>query len=96
MPIDTHTPVPNDNLSKWFFAVQHAQFMLQQRIVQSQLEDRDASYDMRQLDTLNDLAMFFSMSWNAWMDQLEDAAGGPMDISARARECMSVEGTSHE
>jgi hypothetical protein len=96
MPIDTHTPVPNDKLSKWFFAVQHAQFLIQQRVVQTHMQDGDASYDMRQLATLDDLAMFLSMSWNAWLDQLEDSAGGATDASRTARECMSVEGSSHE
>lgn len=84
----TQTPVPNDKLSKWFFAVQHAQFVLQQRIVQYQLEDRDASYDMRQLEQLNDLSMFLSMSWNEYMDALEDALGGTLECVPAARKAM--------
>jgi len=66
----THTPFPNDRLSRWHFAVQHAVFRLKQQIVTNETQGNDTEYDMRQLEQLQDLDMFLSMSWDAWLDEL--------------------------
>lgn len=67
----TTTPVPNTKLSAWLFAVQHAQFILRQRIAASELGGVSIEYDQSQLKTLDDLQQFLAMSWTDYMDKIE-------------------------
>lgn len=72
MHITTHTPIPNDKLSPWLFAVRHAQAVLNWRITHAEENGLPCGYDRMQLDGLDDLEQFLSMSWTDYMDKLED------------------------
>jgi len=47
-----------------------ARTALQARIVDYEARGWNASYDMRQLEQLDDMEMFLKMSWDQWMDDL--------------------------
>ena len=47
-----------------------ARTALQARIVDYEAKGWNASYDMRQLEQLEDMEMFLKMSWDQWMDDL--------------------------
>lgn len=70
----THTSVPNENLSRWYYAVTWSQYLLQQAIADAEAIGRDPSYHVAQLAQLNDLAQFLKMSWDQWLDQLDGSA----------------------
>ena len=67
----THTSVPNENLSRWYFAVTWSQYLLRQAIADAEAAGRDPSYHVAQLVQLDDLAQFLKMSWDVWLDQLQ-------------------------
>ena len=67
----THTSVPNENLSKWYFAVTWSQHLLRQAIVETEAAGQDPGYHLAQLAQLDDLAQFLKMSWDVWLEQLE-------------------------
>jgi hypothetical protein len=66
----THTSVPNENLSRWYFAVAWSQYLLRQAIVETEAAGQDPSYHIAQLAQLEDLGQFLKMSWDTWLDQL--------------------------
>ena len=65
------TPLPNDKLTPWWLAIGWARTVLQQRIVDYEAKGWNASYDMRQLEQLDDMEIFLKMSWDQWMDDLD-------------------------
>jgi len=67
----THTPVPNDKLSHWHFAVGHAIHCIEMRIKASSELGFSSQYDEHQLNALRDLDMFLNMSWGMYMNDLE-------------------------
>lgn len=70
----THTSVPNENLSRWYFAVTWSQHMLRQGIVDAEAAGQDSSYHVAQLAQLDDLAQFLKMSWDQWLEQLQSGS----------------------
>lgn len=66
-----HTSIPNHKLSTWMFAADHAAWVLECRIKDSQARGFDASYDQLQLEAMQDLHMFLKMSWDTWMHDIE-------------------------
>ena len=66
-----HSKIKNIKLSPWYFAVHWAGIHLQERIVDSERLGIDPTYDMLQLQQLQDLEQFLKMSWDAWMDGIE-------------------------
>ena len=64
------TPLPNDKLTPWWLANGWARNVLQQRIVDYEAKGWNASYDMRQLEQLDDMEIFLKMSWDQWMHEL--------------------------
>jgi len=64
------TALPNEKLTPWWLAVGWARTVLQARIVDYEAKGWNASYDMRQLEQLEDMEMFLKMSWDQWMDDL--------------------------
>jgi hypothetical protein len=71
MEFFTHTQLENTKLSPWYFAVHWAGIHLQERIVDSERLGVDPTYDMLQLQQLQDLEQFLKMSWDQWMDAIE-------------------------
>jgi hypothetical protein len=85
-PISETTPVPNENLSKWLFAVRHCIWAIKCRVRDAELAGFDATYDRRHLETMEDLEMFLKMSWDKWLD----------DLDAVVQQCrVNAEGTSN-
>jgi hypothetical protein len=68
----THTPIPNDKLSRWHFAVSHAVHCIEMRIEASHERGFCSEYDQFQLEALEDLDMFLRMSWDVYMEELEE------------------------
>ena len=67
----THTPIPNDKLTTWHFAVSHAVHCIEMRIKTSNERGFCSKYDQFQLEALEDLDMFLRMSWDVYMENLE-------------------------
>ena len=66
----THTSVPNEKLSVWYFAVRYSILRTEQAIKYSRELDLSTSYDELQLEQLRDLEQFLKMSWDVWMDDM--------------------------
>ena len=63
----THTSVPNEKLSIWYYAVRYSILRTEQTIKHSKELDLSTSYDELQLEQLRDLEQFLKMSWDVWM-----------------------------
>jgi hypothetical protein len=68
--MDTHTPVPNEKLSSWYFAIGHCKYVLQDRIATAEANGWGTDYDQAHLERIEDIEMFLKMSWDAYMDSL--------------------------
>jgi hypothetical protein len=66
----THTSVPNEKLSVWYFAVRYSILRTEQAIKYNRELDLSTSYDELQLEQLRDLEQFLKMSWDVWMDDM--------------------------
>jgi len=67
----TYTKLDNHKLSPWYFAVHWTVIGLRQKIADAEATGMDPTYDMRQLEQLQDLEQFLKMSWDQWMDNIE-------------------------
>ena len=67
-----HTQVENTKLSPWFFAVNWGILTLQQKITEMESRGLNPLYDIRQLENLQDLEQFLKMSWDQWLDRLNN------------------------
>jgi hypothetical protein len=72
----THTSLPNEKLSPWYFAARYAALVLEQRIALADEKAWPCEYDRRQLQVLMELEEFLNSSWNAWMDSTEEQLRG--------------------
>jgi len=68
--MDTHTTLPTDKLSSWYFSVRWGTYHIQQAIAKQEAHGLDACYDRMQLEALSDLEQFLKMSWDIKMDEL--------------------------
>jgi hypothetical protein len=68
----THTPLPNEKLSPWYFAVRWAIHTLKAAIAERKSHYSCTIYDERALAQLEDLEQFLKMSWDEWMLDLRD------------------------
>jgi hypothetical protein len=66
----THTSVPNEKLSVWYFAVRYSILRTEQAIKNREALGLSSSYDEHQLEQLRDLEQFLQMSWDVWMDDM--------------------------
>ena len=66
----THTSVPNEKLSVWYFAVRYSILRTEQAIKDREALGLSSSYDELQLEQLRDLEQFLKMSWDVWMDDM--------------------------
>jgi hypothetical protein len=66
----THTSVPNEKLSVWYFAVRYSILRTEQAIKDREALGLSSSYDELQLEQLRDLEQFLQMSWDVWMDDM--------------------------
>ena len=67
-----HTQVKNTKLSPWFFAVNWGILTLQQKIADMEAMGMNPIYDINQLELLQDLEQFLKMSWDHWLDRMEN------------------------
>jgi hypothetical protein len=72
----THTSLPNEKLSPWYFAARYAALVLEQRIALADEKAWPCEYDRRQLQVLMELEEFLNSSWNTWMDSTEEQLRG--------------------
>ena len=63
----THTSVPNEKLSVWYYAVRYSILRTEQTIEYTQELGLSSAYDELQLEQLRDLEQFLQMSWDVWM-----------------------------
>ena len=66
----THTSVPNEKLSVWYFAVRYSILRTEQAIKDREALGLSSSYDELQLEQLRDLEQFLQMSWDVWMEDM--------------------------
>ncbi len=66
-----HSKIENIKLSPWYFAVHWASIQLQEKITDMEQLGVDPTYDIRQLQQLQDLEQFLKMTWDQWMDGIE-------------------------
>ena len=71
MEPQTYTKLDNHKLSPWYFAVHWTVIGLQHKITDLETAGLDPTYDMRQLEQLQELEMFLKMSWDQWMESIE-------------------------
>jgi hypothetical protein len=69
----THTSVPNEKLSPWYFAVHYSILRMEEAIKCTEELGLSATYDKHQLEQLCDLEQFLKMSWDVWMDDMSTA-----------------------
>ena len=72
----THTSLPNEKLSPWYFATRYAAMVLERRIALADEKEWPCEYDKRQLEVLMELEEFLNSSWNTWMDSTEEQLRG--------------------
>lgn len=68
------TPVDNSKLSPWYFGVNWATMIMKERIKKFEKKGWDATYDRKQLAYLEDLEQFLKMSWDTWLNEMEENA----------------------
>ena len=76
----THTSVPNEKLSVWYFAVRYSILRTEQAIKYNRELDLSTSYDELQLEQLRDLEQFLKMSWDVWMDDMGAVLLHPSEV----------------
>jgi hypothetical protein len=67
----THTSLPNEKLSPWYFATRYAAMVLEARIALADEKEWLCEYDKRQLEVLLELEEYLDSTWKAWMDLQE-------------------------
>jgi hypothetical protein len=68
------TSVDNSKLSPWYFGVNRATMIMKERIKKFEKKGWDATYDRKQLAYLEDLEQFLKMSWDTWLNDMEENA----------------------
>ena len=68
----THTSLPNYNLNPWYAATRWACFVIQDRIAAGERLGYTTAYDEYQLKQLEEMEQFLKMSWDVYMQELED------------------------
>lgn len=68
------TSVDNSKLSPWYFGVNWATMIMKERIKKFEKKGWDATYDRKQLAYLEDLEQFLKMSWDTWLNEMEENA----------------------
>ena len=68
----THTSLPNEKLSPWYFATRYAAMVMEQRIALAEEKQWPCQYDKLQLKMLVELEEYLDSSWKAWMDSQEE------------------------
>lgn len=65
------TDLPHEKLSHWYFAIGWARQIMIQYIENTRALGLTTTYDERHLEQLDDMEQFLKMSWDVWMDDLE-------------------------
>jgi hypothetical protein len=79
------TDIPNEKLSPWYFAIGWARQTVIQEIKRAQALGLSTAYDERHLVQLDDMEQFLKMSWDVWMDDLEEnCAHSGLEVSSES------------
>ena len=68
----THTSLPNEKLSPWYFATRYAAMVLERRIALADENEWPCEYDKRQLELMLELEEYLDFSWKTWMQVQEE------------------------
>jgi len=61
------TPVDNEKLMRWYYAVNWGAMLLERHITALEAIDLDCTIHQEHLAALEDLKQFLDTSWNVWM-----------------------------
>ena len=67
----THTQIPLENLSVWYFAVRWSRTNLEATIEKAEALGLSSKYDRMQQERLQELELYLQTTWDTWMDDME-------------------------
>lgn len=67
----THTQIPLENLSVWYFAVRWSRTNLEATIEKAEALGLSSKYDRMQQERLQELELYLQTTWDTWMDDTE-------------------------
>lgn len=76
----THTQIPHENLSAWYFAVRWSRTNLETTIEKAEALGLSCQYDRMQQERLEELERYLQTTWDTWMDGM--ATGGMAKLEA--------------
>jgi hypothetical protein len=74
----THTQIPLENLSAWYFAVRWSRTNLEATIEKAEALGLSSKYDRMQQERLEELELYLQTTWDTWMDDM--AIGGMVKL----------------
>jgi hypothetical protein len=74
----THTQIPLENLSAWYFAVRWSRTNLETTIEKAEALGLSSTYDRMQQERLEELELYLQTTWDTWMDDM--AIGGMVKL----------------
>jgi hypothetical protein len=81
----THTQIPFENLSAWYFAVRWSRTNLEATIEKAETAGLSCKYDRAQQERLEQLELYLQTTWDTWMRRpMNDdmAIGGMVKLEA--------------
>jgi len=76
----THTQIPLENLSVWYFAVRWSRTNLEATIEKAEALGLSSKYDRMQQERLQELELYLQTTWDTCMDDM--AIGGMVKLEA--------------
>lgn len=76
----THTQIPLENLSVWYFAVRWSRTNLEATIERAEALGLSSKYDRMQQERLQELELYLQTTWDTCMDDM--AIGGMVKLEA--------------
>jgi hypothetical protein len=76
----THTQIPLENLSVWYFAVRWSRTNLETTIERAEALGLSSKYDRMQQERLQELELYLQTTWDTCMDDM--AIGGMVKLEA--------------
>ena len=76
----THTQIPHENLSAWYFAVRWSRTNLEATIEKAEALGLSCTYDRAQQERLEQLELYLQTTWDTWMNDM--GIGGTVKLEA--------------
>jgi hypothetical protein len=77
----THTQIPLENLSAWYFAVRWSRTNLETTIEKAEALGLSCKYDRMQQKRLEELELYLQTTWDTWMDGMAIGGMVKMEVS---------------